>query len=576
MDKIKSERPDFFSRRINIFLFLFVPTALLYAKSLTYGYTTMDEKWLIIDNAEYLRSWKSLSDAFSSSLLGLYYRPLLLVSIFIDHKVDGTSPFIYHFTNFLWHLISVFSLFRLLTLFSVTRKAATFFTLCFALHPMMVHAVVWIPGRNDIMLCVFSLASMIFLKKYFIEGKTKHLIFNVLFFIFALFTKENAIGLILLYFYISFQKPFNRKFLALSALWIVVAIFWLIIRSNFVSISSTSTLSLIDRISNFSNGLLNYFGKSFFPLIQSVHPTTSGLYTLLGILAIILIIILFYKPGVIDRKTALLGILMFLVLLMLPLWFSSAKNGAELYEHRSYTSICGLVLFISQVKFRWDSSIFRSVLVLILMLFFIRGNLRMKVYRNEEAFLKTGIEERPDYYLFQAQYAGYLLNKGDYSSAINYYTSAIRLRPDKHEFYNDRGRAYFILGYYNKAADDITSALRIKGFDADYYLNRCMAYNAAGESKKAINDLFILVKCCNEIVPKELKDELSLKWRTMLKVISDSISLDSKNDRLYYDRSILYFDTGQKDKGLSDLQMAINLNPENKEYRELLTRANSK
>lgn len=576
MNKMKTKRKDFFSSKINIFLFLFIPTVVFYAKSLGYGYTTMDEKWLIVDNAEYLKSWKSFSDAFSSSLLGLYYRPFLLISICIDYKIGGVAPFIYHFTNLLWHLLSIFSLFRLLILFDVTRKSAAFFTLCFALHPMMIHAVVWVPGRNDLMLCVFSLSSMIFLKKYLIEGKPKQLIFNIMFFGLALFTKENAIGLLILYCYISFQRPFSRKFLLLSCLWLAVAVFWLMIRNSFVSISTSSTLSLTDKFFNFSSGLLNYLGKSFFPLMQSVHPINNEFNTILGVFCGILLVILFYRPGLADRKTALTGILIFSILLLLPLWFSSGKNNAELYEHRSYTSICGLILFISQVKFRVDSLGFRSVLALILMFFIIKGSLRMKVYKNEVVFLKTAIEEQPDYYLFQAQYAGYLLNKGDYSSAINYYTSAIKLRPDKHEFYNDRGRSYFSLGYFDKAAEDITSALKIRGFDGDYYLNRCMAYNAANESEKAMNDLYVVIKCCKNIVPEQLKNEVGLKWRRLFREISDSISIKPNSGDLYYRRSRLYFGTGQKDMGLLDLRMAISIDPSKKEYSELLESENKK
>ena len=202
-------------------------------------------------------------------------------------------------------------------------------------------------------------------------------------------------------------------------------------------------------------------------------------------------------------------------------------------------------------------------------MFFLKSSFQINYYKNEEIFLKEAIKAQPNYFLFQAQYAGKLLDRGDYVSAIEHYNIVIAKRPDKAEFFNDRGRAYFSLGNYDAAIKDISSAIKISGFEADYYLNRCAAYNALNEAENAMKDLYVLIKCCRETVPLELKNDIGIKWRRILKGISDSILITPSNDVLYYRRAKLYFDTGQKEKGFLDLKEALRLNPQNTKYKDV-------
>lgn len=193
----------------------------------------------------------------------------------------------------------------------------------------------------------------------------------------------------------------------------------------------------------------------------------------------------------------------------------------------------------------------------------------MDVYKDKMSFLKQGIKEQPGYYLFQVQYAGFLQSEGNYSLAIEYYNSAIKLRPDKHVFYNDRGRAYCALGQYDLAIKDINSAIQISGFNEDYCLNRCIVFDAIGDTENAMKDLITLMSCCKQIVPAELRKSIGIKWKNELDKLNQEIITQTKNAGLLSKRAKMYFETGQKEKAFKDIEEAIKKNPQNEEFKKL-------
>jgi tetratricopeptide (TPR) repeat protein len=433
---------------------------------------------------------------------------------------------------------------------------------------MTVHAVAWVPGRNDVMLAAFTLYSLICLKIYTVNLKPQFLFLHLLLFACALLTKENSVVLPVIFLVSVFHILPKKKIFTLIIFWIGFAAAWFFIRNLFVPAWTSASVSAGDRITNFISGFLSYFGKCIFPWNQSVYPIANGLSSAIGLGAIVLLIVLFrkYKPE--NSMPALTGILFF-VLLIPPLAYSSGRSNPDFYEHRAYTSLCGLILFLSQLRFNFNSKAATVLYGALIVAFFIKSSFRINAYKNEEIFLSYGIKEAPSYFLFQAQYAGILSSRGNFAEAMPYYDKVIALRPDKAEFFNDRGRAHFALGQYSEAISDISRAIQISGFSEEYYSNRCMAYKAAGDIENAMKDLYVLMKCCRERVPQEIKNDIGTKWRVIMKQLSEQIAANQNNDALLFKRANLYFDTGQKKQGFADLKKAMAISPGNQEYRKL-------
>ena len=114
----KKESVSWFTKTWAVLLVLGAITFLVYARTLTLGFTKLDDTIFIVENAPYNEEWSNLLVSFQRGLFNpvrdAYYRPLFLVNFIVESKLFGTEPAGYHFTNLLFHIGSVLLLFLFL------------------------------------------------------------------------------------------------------------------------------------------------------------------------------------------------------------------------------------------------------------------------------------------------------------------------------------------------------------------------------------------------------------------------------------------------------------------------------
>jgi len=562
---------SFFESKVKVLLALIIPPLLIYLKSLFFDFTTLDEQWMILQNGPFLESIESFKKAFTTPLAGLYYRPMLLITIIADYQIGKLSPFIYHFTNVAWHLLSVILLYRFFVAFEIEKKMAFICTLIFSVHPLTLHAVAWVPGRNDTILCVFVLASLICLKRYIDEGKNKFILFHLLFFLGSLATKENAIVLPVIYSgTLWIYKDNIKRAAGLFIFWIIMASAWFILRKNVANFVPSISANFLSNLKTTLQAISVYLGKMLYPVQLSVFPTLKNASLTPGFFALATLIFLYFKQGIKNKKIAFFGLAFFITLLVIPVWYSSSNPTGEHYEHRAYIPLIGILIFLSQLRFSINSKIIEYTCVLIIMIFSVRTFTRMDAYKNKEVFLSYAVEECPEYYLFQMQMGEMFNAKRDFENALIYYNRALKLRPDKIELHNNTGGVYYSLGRYREAIDEFTKAINSSKKSPTYYLNRCSAYLANGEINNAMKDLNVLMNCCKDMVPPDLEKEVVEKWvAAETSGLAAQIEKDSGNANLYFKRAQIYLSVGEIQKGLADLKKATELEPNNEEYLAL-------
>ena len=142
---------------------------------------------------------KSVAACFSEPFLLHYFRPLVSVSFFLDHKLSGSGPFFYHQTNLLIHVITTLLCIVLFRAAFGSRLIAVAGALAFAVQPAQVSTVAWIGGRTD-SLCTMWLT--LFAWALIRSAQTHSLqrggwtALSTVGFGLALFTKEQAIGML--------------------------------------------------------------------------------------------------------------------------------------------------------------------------------------------------------------------------------------------------------------------------------------------------------------------------------------------------------------------------------------------
>jgi tetratricopeptide (TPR) repeat protein len=118
-----------------------------------------------------------------------YYRPLVTLSLALDHRLHGSNPAGYHLTNIALHATSALLLLALLRRGGVRAPVATLVATSWALLPRLAEAAAWISGRTDLFATVFGLAALL----VWAPGLARRLIAAALLGL-ALLAKESALA----------------------------------------------------------------------------------------------------------------------------------------------------------------------------------------------------------------------------------------------------------------------------------------------------------------------------------------------------------------------------------------------
>jgi Tfp pilus assembly protein PilF len=562
----------FFDNKTALNLALVLVPFLTYIKACYFDFSPLDDVWLIINNEDVIKNWSNLTEAFKHATSEMYYRPLLFDSFIIDYHIKGLNAHVFHFTNSVLHVLSVSLLFRFLKQYDVKNELAFVFAILFAVHPVMLHAVAWVPGRNDAMLGLFCLASLYYQNAFLKDGNKKFIFLQFLFFILALFTKETAIVMPLVFGLNAYARKTDKKRIGVE--FIATTIFtlaWYFYRKTVVKDVGFFDGELGLRLKNFVSSFLIYSGKTIYPVQQSLYPTIENSTIVFGLGTLALLAVLTFYLRFENRRYAHLGIALFLLFLFVPIWFVSVSITREQYENRLYAPMIGLVLFAANLKIDWEKQATRLCFGMVTVLYLGTTFIRMDNYKDYMSYIEKCIEDNPNNYFFHERMADELALRNDLNGAIEHYSEAIRILPSKALFYNNRANVYTSLGKKEEALRDFDSAIVRSGNDPRVYLNRCMTLVKLSEFDAAMSELKKLKQCCQEIIPPEVEKEITMSWTAnAFKNINELLKAQPNNAVLYANRARLYIDIGRKDEAMADKQKALSLAPGNEAIRKYL------
>jgi len=203
-------------------IFLLFTTFLLYLPSLNAGFV-FDDHYLIVGNP-FLKSASGIETAFTKDYYGQanpqyalgYYRPLSILTHWLDWQIWKANSFGHHLTNILIHLCVVLLLYALLNRLFQDESLSFLASLIFALHPSHVSTVTFISGRVDALATFFSLLSLfVFLRRKFLSPVS---------YFAALLCKEISVTTPVLIFWKEKEKSWRSAFLWMIPFVIVLAI----------------------------------------------------------------------------------------------------------------------------------------------------------------------------------------------------------------------------------------------------------------------------------------------------------------------------------------------------------------
>lgn len=417
---------------------------LIYFPSFSLGFTELDDTIFVKEFARFNEDLHNVIVAFTRGLFDAardpYYRPLFSDAMILNYHMSGIEPGGYHAVNILLHLTSVLLLFRLLPALGVRPLHSFLLALLFAVHPVLVQAVSWIPGRNDTMLAIFVFSFLLQSAKYTNTGKVPHLIFSGLFLALAFFTKETAVFaapaafcLLVLYKDVLWK---GKNMLPQYVVWVLCFLLWFAARSAATIQSSGigSGAAFTDMLHRLPV-ILQYLGKIMLPINQSVFPIQEDtvIYYGLAALALLTAVALAGKPSWSDNgKRIIAGFLVFLLFLA-PALLVPARLNQQVFEHRLYLPIVGILLILPQtIAFR--SAITDKTLTLVVagvcVVFAILNMRHQSNFSDPRTFWTQAVETSP-----HSAYANMMLaarldkSEGRESEAL--FRKAYALNPDE-------------------------------------------------------------------------------------------------------------------------------------------------
>ncbi len=209
-------------------IFLILLTLILHGRVIFNGFAG-DDAILFLNNNFY-RSFSNIGMLFSRDYItrpdivfknesdnkgsgSVAYRPVLSLTYFLDTQCWGAVPWGYHFTNLLLHLLNTVLIFLLLSEFFLSGRAAFVAALLFSVHPVQSEAVAAIGFRADLLVVFFSLVSVgcwCLFRRY---GTCVWASGAVFVFFLAIFSKEAAFFLPLIFFLYDrvYVQSFQRR-----------------------------------------------------------------------------------------------------------------------------------------------------------------------------------------------------------------------------------------------------------------------------------------------------------------------------------------------------------------------------
>ncbi len=165
----------------------------VYFQSINHPFSRFDDPG-IIDHFG-LNSSLSFLDVIKSTA-GIYSRPIVSISYWLDSRLWGMDPSFMHLENIIAHLANVFLVFLIASRLPASSRFKGFPFFCallFGLHPINCESVNWIPGRTDLFAGIFILFAFFSLIRAIQEESIRFAILAFVAAFVGILAKETAI-----------------------------------------------------------------------------------------------------------------------------------------------------------------------------------------------------------------------------------------------------------------------------------------------------------------------------------------------------------------------------------------------
>ncbi|MGE0637384.1 MAG: tetratricopeptide repeat protein [Bacteroidia bacterium] len=418
-----------------------------------------------------------------ASVNGNFYRPNQQFAFAVITKLFGQKPVVFHAFSILCHTLAAFLLFLFFAELGFSRNGSFIGSFIFLLHPAQTEAVSYISGLADPLSAIFLLSGLLFLSKGLKEKLSiKFMLPAFIFFVLALFTKENmvvflplAIAVAVYFFFSGKTKPGTKLwvwllvFVALDLTYFTLkfTVFKFGDEAGLTAEKNLYTENLHIRIITFFNILPEYFKLFLFPKHLNYEKPYTAYTELMNarvFISFIALSVFGLSVYFIKKKPALfLGAAYFFAALA-PFTGIIPLNSMYL-EHWIYIPMIGLIILLvvlfellEKKKLHWAIAV---VIIPVLMFFSVRTFSRNKEWASIEKFYLNELNYSQDAIRIYNNLGMFYAGKKQYSKAISYYQKAIKKWDNFPQPHHNIANIYLDTNRPEDALNELYNALRI-------------------------------------------------------------------------------------------------------------------
>jgi tetratricopeptide (TPR) repeat protein len=461
------------------------------------------------------------------------YRPLQMLSYYLDYTLWGVNPAAFRFSNLILHLLNSILVFYLIVMIFKNNLLAQASSILFLVHPVHISTVAYISSRGDLLSGFFILASCILFLRFLDSSDYWFYFLSILAAVFALLSRENAL---LIFFFLALLGSLGpREKIKLKSLagFFVLCLVYLGVRFIALGPSGLAThpvyLKGLLGLVNFCNIIFRYILLLLYPHDLRMFHSTAFIYKLTlpilflvtsGCVLSLAILISWWKKKLLrfsllwfllgitpvyfyfDAYPALGRALMAESWLYLPsIGFSTAfayicllnKKGKFIIS--ACVLILGSMVLANRVYWRNDVVFYERAMQFLSEDNIIQKNLAA-AYIQEGNFIQADKTIRrlqqyyPDSPIVNSAWGQYYLATQEPTQALNYYQRIL----GKSFFTNySVSLCYSKLGDFNKAIEFSQASFSLNAFYLPNIIQLATLYKEAGQMDQA-NKYFILAK----------------------------------------------------------------------------------
>ena len=571
--------------KIFFLLILTLTVFLIYGKAINYEFLNLDDTKLISGNINFISDIRNLPRIFVTGCYytknsdDSYYRPILSLSFVLESLLFGENSKVSHTTNIILFILSIYLMYVFLLKFDLNKFVLQFVILLIAVHPILTSVPVWIAGRNDSLLTIFSILSFINILGYSRNNKLENLIFSVFFFAMSLFTKESAMVLLLVVpiLMLSVDKFNIRKLLNIYFGFLLCIFLYFFLRS-FAHINNSLIILLKGYMAFFKNmiyGCIIYISAFLMPtdIPVCLFNCTPNFFDILKTIILVVLVIFIYYKKFISRKIVFLGISLFLLYLV-PTFFK-----LQLFFHRLLLPSLGLVLiavFLIQKiteKYLKLKKYFLCSFIILFLFFSYNSYLQANKYRNNEVFSVEGYKNAPTYHVFLNNIGNLYSDRHNYEKALEFKLLAEKYAPGY--YLTDISSILCYQKKFDEAEEILERTMTINKQKEFAYANLSLIYEEKNDYKKSLE----YAKKAYEENPYNIelsinlarKYSLNSRYQEAIDIYLKLLRLNKKQASYYYSIGFLYDKIHDKEKSLEYIKEAVQLDKDNKKYKDFLS-----